>query len=415
MSTPADILGQEFQLKNGIIIKNRFLKSAMSEVMGDPSHNPSELLPRLYDTWAQGGAGILVTGNVMIDKEARGEPHNVVVEDEAGLDALRAWAAAGTRNNTHLWMQINHPGKQVPKNLSREPVAPSAIPLRKGLESFFATPRALTEEEIENIIFRFGRTAEIAKKAGFTGVQIHGAHGYLVSQFLSPDHNQRKDKWGGSPENRRRFVLEIYKSMRNSTGADFPVTIKLNSADFQRGGFTEEESMEVVQALVEEGIDLVEISGGTYENPIMTGTNVQEKIKQNTLRREAYFLEYAEKIRDLVAIPLAVTGGFRSAQGFSDAIQAGATDFVGAARPFVLDPDFPNRIFKGEFFISPVKQITSGVKHIDDRGMLNTLWYELQLHRIGQGKPPKANMSAWSALMKYTMSQGFQSLQKRRG
>src|SRR5207253_2786752 len=153
------------------------------------------------------------------------------------LAALRRWATAGSHNGAQLWMQLNHPGKQAPKGLNRETVSPSAIPFRRDMQSFFATPRELTAAEIEAIVARFGNAAAIAQKAGFAGVQIHGAHGYLVNQFLSPHHNHRSDEWGGSAENRRRFVLTVLKEIRGRVGARYPVGIKLNSADFQRGGF----------------------------------------------------------------------------------------------------------------------------------------------------------------------------------
>ena len=171
----------------------------------------------------------------------------MVVEDERDLAALTRWASAGKQGGCRVWMQINHPGKQSPTFLSREPVAPSAVPLGAGLESAFATPRALEPHEIEALVERFATTAAIARKAAFDGVQIHGAHGYLISQFLSPHHNQRTDAWGGSPEKRRRFVLAVYAEIRRQVGQDFPVGIKLNSADFQKGGFTEEESMATIR------------------------------------------------------------------------------------------------------------------------------------------------------------------------
>ncbi len=195
-----------------------------------------------------------------------------MVEDEADLDLLKSWARAGQGGGKQIWMQLNHPGKQSPKMLNRDPVSPSAIPFKKDLRGgMFATPRALTGgPEIDDIIRRFAQAAAVAKKAGFDGVQIHGAHGYLVSQFLSPPHhNQRTDEWGGgSAANRRRFVLSVYREIRKACGREFNVGIKLNSADFQRGGgFTEDESLAVIKALVAEGIDLVEISGGNYENP----------------------------------------------------------------------------------------------------------------------------------------------------
>jgi 2,4-dienoyl-CoA reductase-like NADH-dependent reductase (Old Yellow Enzyme family) len=257
-----EILAQPYTLQNGIVVKNRLFKSAMSEALGTREGAPKKDLATLYSKWAEGGIGLCITGNVMIDARALGEPGNVIIENETHLDAIKAWAKAATKNNTQCWVQLNHPGKQSPKGLNKENVSPSAIPFRKEMQAIFATPRALTEPEIWDIIQRFANAAAIVKKAGFTGVQIHGAHGYLVSQFLSPHHNVRNDNWGGTPENRRRFVVEVYQAMREKVGADFPISIKLNSADFQRGGFTEEESLETIKVLSEIGMDLIEISGG---------------------------------------------------------------------------------------------------------------------------------------------------------
>jgi len=242
-------LNESFTLPNGQVLKNRIAKSAMSEALGTTNNVPTEMLSKLYSRWAKGGLGLSITGNVMIDKNALGEPNNVVLEDDKHLDKFKAWAKAGTQNNTQLWMQLNHPGKQSPKGLNRETVSPSAVPWEKSMQSFFEVPRELTEEEILNIIRRFAKSASLAKEAGFTGVQIHGAHGYLVSQFLSPHLNRRSDQWGGNPENRMRFVTEIYKAMREAVGKDYPISIKMNSADFQKGGFSEEESLNVMKTL----------------------------------------------------------------------------------------------------------------------------------------------------------------------
>ena len=311
------------------VARNRLFKSAMSEQLADRNNAPTPDLIQLYTTWARGGTGVLVTGNVMIDRNALGEPRNVVLDEQSDPELFRRWAEAGTANDTQLWMQLNHPGKQIPNLISKEPVAPSAIPLEGGLEKSFNCPRALTEPEIEELVRRFAWAAARAKEWGFTGVQIHGAHGYLVNQFLSGHHNRRDDQWGGSLENRMRFLREIYRAIRTEVGEDFPIGVKLNSADFQRGGFSEEESMQVIQTLQADGLDLVEVSGGNYENPSMVGANV----KESTLQREAYFLEYAEQARRLLDIPLVVTGGFRSAPAMNDALASGATDMIGLARP----------------------------------------------------------------------------------
>lgn len=393
-------LEQPLTLPCGIAIKNRFAKSAMSETLGTTDNRATAGLAQLYQTWAEGGTGLLITGNVMVDSRHLGEPNNVVLEDDRDLDAIRRWAKAGTANNTQLWMQLNHPGKQTPKLLTKQSVSPSAIPFRKDMQSFFNTPRALTEVEIIDIIERFGRSAALAKQAGFSGVQIHGAHGYLVSQFLSPHHNQRQDQWGGSLENRMRFAVEVYKSIRAQVGNGFPIGIKLNSADFQRGGFTEDESMQVAETLTELGLDLLEISGGTYEAPSMTGLDIADSTRQ----REAYFLDYAQKIRQRVSIPLMVTGGFRTDAGMRDALTSGATDLIGLARPLAVEPNLPNRVLAGETVESKVRPIKTGIKLVDKAAMMETMFYTYQLARIAKGKAPQPHANGlWSLLRAITI------------
>ena len=393
--TPQAVLAQTLKLPNGAVVKNRLVKSAMSEALGTREGAPTPELTHLYQAWAEGGIGLCITGNVMIDHGARGEPGNVVIADDRDLPALKAWAQAATGNGTQSWVQLNHPGKQAPKGLNKETVAPSAVPFRADMQAFFATPRALSDAEVRALIQRFAGAAKVVKKAGFSGVQIHGAHGYLVSQFLSPQHNVRTDDWGGTPEKRRRFVLEVYAAMRKAVGAKFPIGIKLNSADFQRGGFTEEESLDTIRALASAGIDLIEISGGTYEAPAMTGIKTSKTpVKESTRQREAYFLEFAERARQAVATPLVVTGGFRSAQGMAQAIESGAVDMVGIARMLAIEPDVPQRLLAGEDPRYQVHPIKTGIKAIDKLGLLEISWYTGQLKRIGRGQPPKPHEPA---------------------
>lgn len=383
----------------------------MSEALGTTTHSPSESLVTLYKTWADGGAGLVMTGNVMIDQSALGEPKNVVVEDERDLKMLTKWAKAGTDNGTHLWMQLNHPGKQSPKMISTKPVAPSAVPLEGGLKRFFNEPRALRFSEIEDLIVRFGEAARIAKKAGFTGVQIHAAHGYLFNQFLSPYHNQRTDEWGGTLANRMRFLEEAYNEIRKQVGVSFPIGIKLNSADFQKGGFTEEESMEVLQRMSEIGIDLIEISGGNYENPIMMGAAV----KESTIKREAYFIDYAKNAQNLISTPIVVTGGFRSQEGMEQAVENGEIDMVGIARPFALVPDLANRIFNGTYKTVQTKPIKTGIKLIDkSASLLEIGWYEQQLARMGNAKAPNPDYHVWTSLLQNLLASGRSVFLKRR-
>ncbi|MFT5456287.1 MAG: 2,4-dienoyl-CoA reductase-like NADH-dependent reductase (Old Yellow Enzyme family) [Myxococcota bacterium] len=394
----------------GQVVPNRILKSAMSEILGSPSHAPTAAHATLYRRWAEGGVGLSMTGNVMVDERALGEPGNVVVEDDRDLEALTAWAKAGAVHGTRLWMQINHPGKQCPKFLNAETVAPSAVGFGPALAPAFGVPRALEEAEIEGLIERFGNTAAVAKKAGFSGVQVHGAHGYLVSQFLSPHHNRRTDRWGGSLYGRARFVREVYAEIRRRVGPEFAVGIKINSADFQKGGFTEAESAEVITSLAEAGMDLVEVSGGTYEAPAMAG----KRLAESTRAREGYFLSFVERVRGDVKVPLAVTGGFRTVAGMEAALSGGAADMVGLARTLAVQPDFPKQALAGENPESAVRRLSTGVKAIDKMSMLDVTWYENQLARMGAGKEPLPELGTWRSLAGTLWAQGSQAFKMRR-
>ena len=389
-------IASPFTLPNGSILKNRIAKSAMSENIGTLSNAPTKTLINAYKVWAKGNPGLLITGNVMIDRKALGEPRNVVVEDYTHFDLLKSWAKSIEGTGVHLWPQLNHPGRQAFRPINKEIVAPSAVPLKMGGASkIFKLARPLIEEEIWDIIKRFGNSARIMKEAGFTGCQIHGAHGYLISQFLSPISNTRKDQWGGSLKNRARFVREVYREIRTQVGSDYPVGIKINSADFQRGGFTESESMEVIQFLSNEGIDLIEISGGTYEKPAM----VKGNRKQSTIEREAYFLDYVEKARKITDKPLLLTGGFRSVKAMEDALEEGELDLIGLARPFCLYPNLVQDIFDGKETIFKTPLPTIGIKLLDKIGGVELPWYELQIQRIGRGKNPKPTLAAIWALL----------------
>ncbi len=389
----ASPLAEPLELPNGTTLKNRLAKAAMSEQLGTKLNGPTEGLATLYETWACGGAGLLITGNVMIDRRALGEPANVVLEDDRDLELFSAWAKAAQTDGTQAVMQINHPGRQSPRVVSSEPVAPSAVAL-EGFAGAFAKPRALEEAEIEEIVQRFATTAELAVRAGFAGVQIHGAHGYLISQFLSPHTNRREDGWGGTPEKRRRFLFEILRKTRESIGPKATMVLKLNSADFQRGGFSEEESMDVVRELNDTGLDLLEISGGTYEEPPMSQKKPQ---RESTRKREAYFLEYAEKVRDIARMPLMLTGGMRSTEGMVAALASGV-DVVGLARPLSVEPDLPNRLISGEAEEALEINVQIGIKKIDD--FLEVAWYQQQLMRMAKGKQPDPKSCRVGAVIK---------------
>ena len=347
-------LSDTLTLPCGAILPNRIAKAAMTEGMATPDGLPTPELERLYGLWSDGGAGMLLSGNIQIDRDHLERPGNVVIDreaDDAMRAALKSWAQAATRNGNHFWAQISHAGRQTQSNVNAHPKAPSAVKL--GLPGGqFGEPVALTIEEIEDLVDRFALAAKTCQAAGFTGVQIHAAHGYLLSSFLSPRSNLRKDDYGGSLENRARFLLSVVAKTRAAVGPDFPISVKLNSADFQKGGFNFEDSLQVVQWLEKASIDLVEISGGTYEQPALMGSDgIEEKEEQNlapsTKAREAYFVDFAKAMQDAVQVPLMVTGGFRTRAAMESALASGAADLVGLGRPMCVMTDAPKQLLEG--------------------------------------------------------------------
>lgn len=402
-------INDSISLPCGEKLSNRLAKAAMSENMAI-GMNPGKEFFNVYKIWAQGGAGLLISGNVMVDSKHLGEPNNVVIEKgRDNSEALKTWASAVSGTTTKLWLQLNHPGKQSPKFLNKTPVGPSAIPFSGPLTTKFNTPRALTENEISDIIERFGYAAKVAKSCGFHGVQIHGAHGYLVSQFLSPKHNTRKDRFGGSLENRMRFAKEVYQKIREDVGAYFPIGIKLNSADFSKGGFSNEDAIEVARELSNLGIDLIEISGGSYESPAMVGM-----VKTSTRVREAYFLDYTKEIKKIIKCPLMVTGGFRTRAFIQEVLENGEVDIVGLARSLALNPSLANGFLRGEEVENNVRPLTSGFKKLDSLVPLEIIWYTHQIHRMGKNLLPKPNASIYAPILKTIFNIGLAGLKRSR-
>jgi 2,4-dienoyl-CoA reductase-like NADH-dependent reductase (Old Yellow Enzyme family) len=397
-------------LRSGSTLPNRIAKAAMSEVLADPATGaPNDALFRLYERWGKSGAGLLITGHVIVDRGGLGEPGNVVVTDDRHLALLRQWADVAQSGGARLWMQINHAGRQAPKRTVRQPVAPSAVAM-KGFMGAFARPRALTDDEIRGLIARFATTAAIAKDAGFAGVEIHAAHGYLISQFLSPRTNQRDDAWGGDAARRSRFLIEIVRAVRAATGQNFGLGVKLNSADFQRGGFTIEESMDVARALDDAGVDVLEVSGGTYEQPAMAGDAGGKR--ESTRAREAYFLDYARRIRAVTSMPLMLTGGMRSRAVMDDAIASGAVDVVGIARPMTYAPELPAGLLDGSIAAAPHVDVKSRIRLVENA--LQVFWFVQQIHRMSRGLEPDLALGRWSALWRGMRSTLFPAGRKSR-
>jgi len=326
----------------------------------------------------------LITGNVMIEAKNVESAGNVVITKEA-LPEFRKWATSATRFGNHCWTQISHSGRQTSIFNNLHPVAPSKVKLKRL--GFFASPRPLTGTEINGLISKYANAAALSKEAGFTGIQIHAAHGYLISQFLSPITNKRDDQWGGPIENRSRFLFEVIKRSRDAVGSSFPISVKINSSDFQKGGFSEAESQWVIGRLEELGIDLLEISGGTYENAVFL---VDEGLRQSTIKREAYFIEFARKVKDASSVPVMVTGGIRSLNFSNKALSEGTLDMVGIARPFLLYNNFAKRFLAGEVE-AEVKRIRTGIKSFED--LAEAGYYNLILERLGKGKKIKTSYS----------------------
>lgn len=350
----ASLLAQPLTLPCGATVPNRLSKAAMTEGLATADGLPTAELNRLYGIWSDGGAGILLSGNIQVDRDHLERPGNVVIDrepDAAMRAALASWAQAATRNGNHFWAQISHAGRQTQKIVNKTPKAPSAVKL--GLPGGqFGQPVAMTEADINEVIRRFTLCAAAVKEAGFTGVQVHSAHGYLLSQFLSPRSNLRTDQYGGSLANRARVLLEAVAAVREAVGPKFPVSVKLNSADFQKGGFAFEDSLQVVQWLEQASVDLIEISGGTYEQPKLLGLQgmeeeEQQQVAESTQLREAYFVDFAKAMQDKVNIPLMVTGGFRRRLVMEQALQTGSADIIGLGRPLCVMTDAPKQLLEG--------------------------------------------------------------------
>lgn len=367
-------------LPNGTQLPNRFAKAAMEENMADADHAPSDELIRLYRTWAEGEVGLMITGNVMVDRRAMTGPGGVVLESDRHQARFEQWSAAARSRGAQVWMQINHPGRQMPAALGQETLAPSVVPMDMGsFSKQFAAPKEMSEAEIADVIRRFVDTALLAQASGFSGVQIHAAHGYLISQFLSPITNRRTDRWGGSIDNRARLLLDVVEEVKARVGANFCVSVKLNSADFQRGGFSQEDAKRVVALLNPLKLDLLELSGGSYEAPAMHG----QARDGRTLAREAYFLEFARDIAAVATMPVMVTGGIRRLAVAEHVLDSGI-DMVGIGTALALDPHLPRDWKAGKASAPMLRAITWKNKVLASLAYMSMVKH--QLRRLGKGR-----------------------------
>jgi len=343
----------------------------------------------------------------MVDRKHLESAGNVCFDDEDMIPLLQKWAAAGRKNGTHIWVQISHSGRQTSRFNNSRPFAPSQVQLKRF--ALFGTPKEMSEQDILEVVDGFVRAASIAKAAGFTGVQIHSAHGYLLSEFLSPVTNRRQDKWGGSIHNRCRLLLTIIEETRSAVGSDYPISVKLNSSDFQKGGLTEQESLQVVELLYKAGVDLLEVSGGTYEQSVFLLMNA----RASTRKREAYFIEFARKVRDKCRIPLMVTGGFRTHAFCQEVLTNDEVDFIGMARPFIASVEKISGFLKGDVQRVDDPVIRTGIPILENAAEGG--FHARQLIRLSQGKDYNAGMSGLSSAIFLVTYEFMKSLKRRKG
>lgn len=375
-----DTLFRPLELPCGIVLKNRIAKSAMSDSLGDGRGNPTDAQFRLYKRWAEGGLAVSIIGEVQGNPNFAEKPGNLVLRPDSDVSRFKTLARRGSVNGAQLWLQLGHAGAMAHSPIS-DPKGPSAINI-PGL-----TCAALTRDEVRKLPIEFARTAHLAKSLGFGGVQIHAAHGFLLSQFLSPLFNRRDDEYGGSIASRMRLLLEVVNEVRNTVGPGFPVAVKLNATDQLEGGFEPDDALAVISALDGTEIDLIDISGGTY----FPGA----KSSSDGTGTGPYFIEFAREARQRTKTPLMVTGGFKTLQQVADAVSGGGADVVGLARALVLDPALPKGWQAGttgaptfpRFAFPPEGGITA--------------WYTMRLTQLAEGQKTKGVPDLEAALKTY--------------
>ncbi|MBB5926605.1 NADH:flavin oxidoreductase/NADH oxidase family protein [Streptomyces echinatus] len=369
-------------LRSGHVLNNRIAKAAMEENMAGVGQLPDKELFGLYRRWAAGGTGLLITGNVMVHAEALTGPGGVVLDEAAPLEPFAEWARAGKSGGGAIWMQINHPGRQIGSDMPGVVWGPSAVAVDLGKHSSrFGRPVAMTPEQIQATVTRYAVTARRAEQAGFDGVEVHAAHGYLLSQFLSPLVNKRTDRWGGSLENRARMLLDVVRAVRAAVSPSFAVAVKLNSADFQRGGFDADDARQVIAMLAPLGVDLVELSGGSYESPAMSGRPADER----TQAREAYFLDLAKDLVTTSPLPLMLTGGITRRHTAERVLDSGVA-IIGMGTALAVTPDLPDRWRQGREADERLRPVTWSDKALASAAGMAQVRH--QMRRIARGSRP---------------------------
>jgi 2,4-dienoyl-CoA reductase-like NADH-dependent reductase (Old Yellow Enzyme family) len=327
---------------NGLEIRNRLVRSATWEGLADRDGGVTERLVRVYRELADGGVGLIITGYMAVRADGRQSLTQLLVDDDDTIPGLARVADAVHEGGGKVVAQIVHCGGQATREATgQRPVAPSEV----ASPGYSELPRALSNDDVNTLIAGFANAARRLKNAGFDGVQLHGAHGYLLAQFLSPSRNRRDDRWGGDVERRSRFTRKVLEAVRIVVGADWPVMIKLNGNDFLAGSTTEDDACHLAAGLAEDGIDAIEVSGGTGGSGKLGA--VRTKIENEV--DEAYFLPQAQVIRVAAPnVPLMLVGGIRSLETMEAVLAAGQADYFSMSRPLIREPDLPNRWAAGD-------------------------------------------------------------------
>lgn len=415
LTGPGVRLSDPLTLPCGLTLPNRIVKAAMTEALADGDNNPTQRLDRLYEQFAAGGPGMLLTGNVMVDRRHLERARNVVVDGATDRTALRRYAAACVSVPTIV--QVSHPGRQTTRVVQPRPVGPSRA-AAVGMAGLFAKPRGLTLAEIADLRRRFVDAGRSVVDAGFAGVQVHAAHGYLLSTFLSPVLNQRQDAYGVDLFGRARLLLEIVADLREALPASAAVGVKVNSRD------TGEHSAEAVEALVSvagwlqtAGADFVEVSGGSYESPALLGLDRPAGGSGGEATSEAYFNDAAAAVARETLVPVLLTGGFRTRAAMESTLASGTAALIGVGRPLAIDPTLARKLLDGDVdeLPRPAPRI-GGPKQVQQLlgAAANSGWHRFQMERLGVGRAPVRRLPAALAVADYVLRDGAQALVARR-
>ncbi|WED29712.1 NADH:flavin oxidoreductase/NADH oxidase family protein [Vibrio sp. DW001] len=377
---PCHLLGCTLELPCGAVIKNRLIKSAMSDSLADGEGNPTTEQARLYERWAEGGVGLSIVGEVQVDPRFPEKPGNLVLDPHSNLKALQVLTSRASIDETHIWPQLGHAGGLAYSSIS-QPKGPSEL----NIGGFRCL--GMTEGEVAELPGMYARAAEIAKKSGFTGVQIHAGHGFLLSQFLSPLFNRRTDQYGGSIEARSKIIVTIIEKVRSVVGCAFPIGIKINTSDQIEGGLTQEDALKAISILNQTSIDLIELSGGSY----FPGA----KSCSDSGSTGPYFVGFAKKAKRLTRIPLVVTGGFKTRAQVVHALSSETFDFVGLGRALALIPDLPTKWLKGMGIDPNFPRFES-----PPQGGV-TAWYTMLLTTLGSDNEIDLNLTLIAAIQSY--------------